>query len=110
VTVGRLEGRNHERVVCERTGVAGDCGCSVDVWVGFLLRIVKFVFVLFFCDSTTAMNSAIDGYARAPHLADLSNTLHLVRDGDAMHGLNGCPLTLTQLISLRDIRGRKPKP
>ena len=77
MTVGRLEGRNHERVVCERTGVAGDCGCSVDVWVGFLLRIVKCVFVLFFCDSTTVMSMTAHGCARDPHLATLSNTMHL---------------------------------
>ena len=33
--------------------------------------------VIFFCDSTAAMSAAVHGYARAPHLAALSNTLHL---------------------------------
>ena len=33
--------------------------------------------VLFFCDSTSAMSAAVHGYAKKPHLAALSNTLHL---------------------------------
>ena len=33
--------------------------------------------VVFFCDSTAAMSAAVHGYARAPHLAALANTLHL---------------------------------
>jgi len=33
--------------------------------------------VVFFCDNTSAMSAAVHGYARTPHMAALSNTLHL---------------------------------
>lgn len=33
--------------------------------------------VVFFCDNTSAMSAAVHGYARSPHMAALSNTLHL---------------------------------
>ena len=33
--------------------------------------------VVFFCDNTSAMSTAVHGYARSPHMAALSNTLHL---------------------------------
>ena len=33
--------------------------------------------VLFFCDNTSAMSAAVNGYARSPNMAPISNTLHL---------------------------------
>ena len=33
--------------------------------------------VVFFCDNTSALSAVINGYAKSPHLAALSNALHL---------------------------------
>ena len=37
--------------------------------------------VVFFCDNSSALSAAVNGYTRSPHMASLSNALHLTLAG-----------------------------